>query len=361
MKINKTILIVFLLLVLVIASAIFVVQKQKLITFQLPQEISLSEDTEATSTATTTAQTVTVQKISQNKVSEQVAKVPSDWQQVVNKKYGFSYSRPSSITDEYFFVDTRQEPESLQSYVQNIWSLNKNDTNPYAKDKKISEISEVNINGSLAYQFTLSNSFTWDESGSGYVLDDINLFTFFETEQKIKIITRAPIKTVSSQSENRYYVTILNSFKIDKNLIPTNEEPANWQTVNRDLFIFKFPGNLFKIDTEYTTAEKIYLGDIVDGTRGGVYVAITNESFDPANITGMYGPVKNPEKVVIGDKVWYSYLWGDAGAASRIYLTDIDGNKMLRVSFGSLAEEDVYPIHTDIVLQKLILATVSEI
>ena len=163
-----------------------------------------------------------------------------------------------------------------------------------------------------------------------------------------------------NEDENKYYVSILDSFKIDENLIPKNAEPTDWQTVKRDSFTFKFPSNLFKIDSEYSEDGKIYLADIAEGMRGGIFITLTAEKFDPDNITDMYGEIENPDKIMIGDRIWYSYLWGDAGAAARIYLTGNGVDQSLKVSFSSMPGENVYPLNTDIELHKLILATFSK-
>lgn len=284
--------------------------------------------------------------------------VPNEWEKVIDKKYGFSYSSPPGNINEYFFITTVERPEDLKSYVQYIWEINKNDKNPNTQGKEISEIKSISINNNLGYQFSLTKSFSSDYEGSGYILDEPNLFTFFETQQGTKIITRGPLK--SNNRGEQVYLLILNSFIIDSTLIPKNEEPMNWQTISRQSFSFKFPGNLLTLNTTINSKDRIYLSDSIEGMRGGVMVSVKDEKFDPTNIVGMYGVVNNSKRVEIGNKVWYSYVWGDGGAMSQIYLTDIMGNNTLQVSFGSMPEEEVYPISTDINLQKSILETFLE-
>ena len=307
-----------------------------------------------------TESTTTGVEVDQNNPIPEIVPPPDSWELVENKKYGFSYRRPAADSDEYFFVETIESAKNLKSFVQDIWSLNKNETSSFSKGKKISELSEIIVNGSQGYQFSLSGSYTWDEQGSGYILDTRSLFTFFETKQGIKIVTRSPMNVTANQSGDNYSVQILNSFHIDEKLIPKNEAPTNWQKVQKDSFTFKFPSNLFKIDSEYSTERKIYLADIAEGMRGGIFITPTSEKFDPDNIIDMYGKIENPDKIMIGDRIWYSYVWGDAGAAARIYLTSNGTDQSLKVSFSSMPGENVYPLNTDIELHKLILATFSK-
>lgn len=267
------------------------------------------------------------------------------WELITNKKHGFSYHRPKSGYP--FYVDIDYSSKSLETFTNDLWASNKNDTNPYVQGKSVSEITKTTINESTAYQFTVSKSFV--TSYGGYVLDEPFLFTVFATASGTKLISRIPVA-------DRHRDTILNSFVVDSALIPANQEPDDWQKVVGTQYEFQYPANLFSLKEE--AADRVYLEERDSNMRGGVMISATNQIFDPTHIEGMYGPIENPEPVTINNRTWYSYVWGDAGATARIYMTGMPTGT-LRVSFGSTPDEEVYPIVYDTHLQTVILNTFS--
>jgi len=66
----------------------------------------------------------------------------------------------------------------LKDFVQEIWRQNKEDKNPYIKNKEVGEISNTTVGGKIAYQFTLTDSYH-DERG-GYSLEKKYLYHFVE-------------------------------------------------------------------------------------------------------------------------------------------------------------------------------------
>jgi hypothetical protein len=343
---TKTSLLVLLFCCLAVGGYIVLEQKLQ----EAPVSITDAPLADIVVVTTTTAATGTVAVTSATNTPLQIVTneplVTTDWETVVNKKYGFSYRVPTASYE--FYIDVYSSDESLRDYAQNIWIQNKYDTNPNIKDKTVSDVKEVQLGSQTAYQFTLSKSFTWSQGG--YVLNEPFVYTFLETKNKTKIVARVPVA-------DRYRDTILNSLVVADTLIPANETPANWKVVTRDEYEFTYPANLFVLDDTYTKSDKLYLADIAEGMRGGVMVSLLQTEFDPENIIDMYGIIENPEKIVINDIVWYSYLWGDAGASARLYLTDLPNGKTLKISFASMAEEAVYPIVTDSALQRAMLNT----
>lgn len=267
------------------------------------------------------------------------------WELITNKKHGFSYHRPKS--DYSFIVDIDYNTKSLEAFVNDLWTRNKYDTNPYVQGKSVSEITKTTINESTAYQFTVSKSFV--ASYGGYVLDEPFLFTVFATASGTKLISRIPVA-------DRHRDTILNSFVVDSALIPANQEPDDWQKVVGSRYEFQYPANLLSLKEE--AADRVYLEERDSNMRGGVMISATNQMFDQAHIEGMYGRIDNPEPVTINNRTWYSYVWGDTGATARIYMTGMPTGT-LRVSFGSTPDEEVYPIVYDTHLQTEILNTFS--
>lgn len=267
------------------------------------------------------------------------------WELIINKKHGFSYHRPKSSYP--FNIDIDYSTKSLEAFTNDLWASNKYDTNPYVQGKSVSEITKTAINESTAYQFTVSKSFV--TSYGGYVLDEPFLFTVFATASGTKLVSRIPVA-------DRQRDTVLNSFVIDSALIPANQEPDDWQKVVGSRYEFQYPANLLRVAEN--EADRIYLENTDVNMRGGVIISATNQLFDPAHIEGMYGPIENPEPVSIDNRTWYAYMWGDAGATARIYMTGMPTGT-LRVSFGSTPEEDVYPIVYDTHLQTEILKTFS--
>lgn len=344
MKINKTY--IFLLLVCLVMAATTIIG----LTQKSPQlhndestsvQIAVSPEIVPTSTPVTEYEIVDQENTAEGGDNNSF----DTWELITNKKHGFSYHRPKSGYP--FYVDVDYNPNSLEAFANDLWNRNKYDTNPYVQGKSVSEIMKTTINESTAYQFTVSKSFV---TGSGqYVLDEPFLFTIFATASGTKLISRIPV--ADRQRDN-----VLNSFVVNSALIPANQEPGDWRKVVASRYEFQYPANLFRVAEN--AADRIYLEDVDVNMRGGVIISATNQLFDPAQIEGMYGPIENPEPVAINNHMWYSYVWGDAGATARIYMTGMPTGT-LRVSFGSTPDEEVYPIVYDTHLQTEILKTFS--
>jgi len=136
----------------------------------------------------------------------------ADWKTYRNEKYGYSFKYPqdSSISSNQFATDEHeafnialrnnksvfnvevQDPKmfenvatvvqtmnlELKEFTEKIWKLNKEDINPNIKNKKVGKILQTTIDGKIAYQFALTESYH-DERG-GYTLDRRHFYFFTE-------------------------------------------------------------------------------------------------------------------------------------------------------------------------------------
>ena len=95
---------------------------------------------------------------------------------------------------------------SLDDLAQTIWKSNKNSTNDNFPNKKISDLSPVNIAGIQGYEFTLDSAF--DLGGSGYALDAEQKYIFAESGGHKFMI--------SLPTNNQDAEKILSTFKFSK-------------------------------------------------------------------------------------------------------------------------------------------------
>lgn len=274
--------------------------------------------------------------------------------EVVNKRYGYSYyvypydsnrKRP----DLYFNVN--ETAESLEKYVEGVWQRNKYDDNPYTKNKSVSEIRPVTVNGNSGYRIDISQTFTTE--GGGWVLNGEREFYFFEATAGAKIFTDIP----KDAADRPDYLALLNTLVIDESLILQKQSPSAWRLVADELFSFSYPSNIFEPTTIEGYENNYYFDSIESGVYGFISVQEKEEVFDSQNIQGLYGPITDPEVVSIPNNgIWYSYTTGDAGCGSKKYLRALDSLSTIQVSFAGCTDE-VFPAYEEEDLHRAVLNT----
>ncbi|KKQ62212.1 MAG: hypothetical protein US81_C0001G0003 [Parcubacteria group bacterium GW2011_GWE2_38_18] len=161
-----------------------------------------------------------------------------DWETFTNKKYGYSFKHPTTsdvVSQDYgvnediayhvaindkntIFNVSVEDPNppykksslGLNEFTNKIWNLNKQDKNPNVKNKEVGPIMLANINGSIAYQFTLTESYTDDPDGKyGYTIDEKYIYTFINNGNGLNFMLWFP-------ADDEIAKNILNAFSFTK-------------------------------------------------------------------------------------------------------------------------------------------------
>lgn len=265
------------------------------------------------------------------------------WIQVLDKMYGYSYPRPEEYNGT-FEIEAFEDGLTLEAFVAKIWKMNNGEWS-----QSITPFEPVVVSGLKGYQFMLKGGF--DHPNGGYILSGRHRYLFFENINKVKLVVHYQVD-VPDEFDSEY---MLNNMVIDKNLIPVKQTPIDWQSVSTSAYSFQYPANLFSQSSEVDKPNTVFLVSKEESVYGNMYVSILEHAFDPKKIEGMYGPITDPKEIVVGDRKWYAYGWGDAGCASQIIETEYK-TKTLQVSFGGCMYDEVYPVRDDEALQKEILS-----
>jgi hypothetical protein len=130
--------------------------------------------------------------------------------------------------------------------------------------------------------------------------------------------------------------------------------PQKWVSFKGDGFSFKYP-DTYVYEKDTTDPDTFYLESNDGESAHTIYIQILPQTLDPKHIEGLYGPIEDPDSVMVGTQVGYGYLEGDAGWGSYRVVTPL-GKRTLRIMFGGSGEE-AYPFYQNTQLQNEILVT----
>lgn len=163
-----------------------------------------------------------------------------DWKTYTNSKYNYFFKFPPDTrvkSDSYGITEASMASEiivpvvkfrvyiqdsalysdcnecqyvnyNLTDFANYLWKLNKNDDNPNVKNKHISDLTTMSIDGKKAYKFTLTGSFSTDDLGGGYILGEETLYVLTNDGEHNYILCMP--------TENNYAQAVLNSFSFIK-------------------------------------------------------------------------------------------------------------------------------------------------
>jgi hypothetical protein len=132
---------------------------------------------------------------------------------------------------------------------------------------------------------------------------------------------------------------------------------VNWKTYTnaKSGFEFKYPTNFIA-----DGCDGLCVGFFADKSDNSIRLSVLPKKFDPNNIDGLYGPIKNPEQVQIGNRVGYRYLEGDGGCGASTVVTAL-GSGTLKVEFGACEDDkntaNFKPLYNEKELMAQILGT----
>lgn len=121
-----------------------------------------------------------------------------------NQKTTFSVEVPDPVLNNYTGID-RVMKLSAKGLAEDIWKQNKESRSP-SEQGEVGALTQTQIDGTVAYQFTLTGSYEVDDEG--YTLD--------RSQQYIFVGHNGVNYTISFPSEDARARAILNSFKFAK-------------------------------------------------------------------------------------------------------------------------------------------------
>lgn len=291
---------------------------------------------------------------------EEEIKPDVKWELLTNKKYGFQYLYPNYDGDYYqlhFNIDKFYSTSTLEEFVEKIWSINNAEADSY---KTVSQFKKAVVNNQEVFQFIMNGSFTIDNI-SGYSLTGADhLFTVFDNGAGVKIVVNFPYwgeDVIVDDSEFSNYKKMLESFRVDKNLIPKRMIPSDWTKVDGVGFSFKYPANIFKSFEPYGSKDYFYIFNLSsDGVYGHITVEVKEEKLDLNNMPNPYSDVEKPQTLKMKEKVAYLFGYGDAGCAVKNVFVEL-GDRTLSISFSGCDEDNTYPLYQEEELMQSILDT----
>lgn len=288
-----------------------------------------------------------------------------EWGAVINYRYGYSYIEPRNYDQAQFFtVNVDRSTSTLFDFAKKFASFG---------DGVV--LNKSYLNGREVYQFTYGATSTRIRRGEemiedSYLISAHEQVNILETDLGVKIIIIFPVKYYRKGVFNK----MLNSFVVDRYLIPKIIQPQNWVKiegvkVGDESFSFKYPSNIFtQRYVDYSGDPNISWGKTFDSpNQGGFSVKLEENEFNVYSSTQTFsdeGLIIEKEYFAEGafregllkGRKTYSYNDEGHGGCSLIVTLVPIKEKTISISFGS-CQDDAYYFSEQVELMQSILDT----